>query len=86
MFQPSVQDKIDSKWNEMKTKRNETKRYDTIRYDMVMKMKKNKSGTKQNESDGMLGRIHELLLDQSCVVKQRKASRRINIYICILNK
>jgi len=46
-----------------------------------MKMKKNKSGTKQNELDGMLGRIHELLLDQSCVVKQRKASRRINIYI-----
>jgi len=76
-----MQDKIDSKWNEMKTKRNET-----IRYDMIMKMKKNKSGTKQNESDGMLGRIHELLLDQSCVVKQRKASRRINIYICILNK
>jgi len=72
-------------WNE-----NETKRYDTIRYDMIMKMKmkmkKNKSGTRQNESDGMLGRIHELLLDQSCVVKQRKASRRINIYICILNK
>ena len=86
MFQPSVQDKIDSKWNEMKTKRNETKRYDTIRYDMVMKMKKNKSGTKQNESDGMLGRIHELLLDRSCVVKQRKASRRISIYICILNE
>ena len=68
------------KWNE-----NETKRYDTIRYDMIMKMKmkvkKNKSGTRQNESDGMLGRIHELLLDQSCVVKQRKASRRITIYI-----
>jgi len=75
-------------WNENETKRNETKRYDTIRYDMIMKMKmkKNKSGTRQNESDGMLGRIHELLLDQSCVVKQRKASRRINIYICILNK
>ena len=53
---------------------------------MIMKMKKNKSGTKQNESDGMLGRIHELLLDQSCVVKQRKASRRISIYICILNE
>jgi len=74
MFQPSVQDKIDSKWNEMKTIR-----YDTIRYDN--ENEENKSGTKQNESDGMLGRIHELLLDQSCVVKQRKASRRINIYI-----
>jgi len=42
---------------------------------MKMKKNKNKSGTKQNESDGMLGRIHELLLDQPCVAKQRKASR-----------
>ena len=83
MFQPSVQDRIDFKWNGMKTKRNETIRYDMI---MKIKMKKNKSGTRQNESDGMLGRIHELLLDQSCVVKQRKASRRISIYICILNE